>query len=126
MHSPSPAFPIAVLAGLAEQDILAMDNGMIRFEPTSRMAEIKVPDGVEMQWISAEQSNSSVIVGDVAIIKMFRRVTDGPHPEAEMGRYLTENGFANTPALLGEVVRVDPEWHAACAGDRAGICPQPG
>ena len=82
---------------------------MIRFEPTSRMAEIKVPDGVEMQWISAEQSNSSVVVGDIAIIKMFRRVTDGPHPEAEMGRYLTENGFANTPALLGEVVRVDPD-----------------
>ena len=82
---------------------------MIRFEPTSRMADITVPDGVEMHWISAEQSNSSVIVGDVAIIKMFRRVTDGPHPEAEMGRYLTENGFANTPALLGEVVRVDPD-----------------
>jgi maltose alpha-D-glucosyltransferase/alpha-amylase len=50
-----------------------------------------------------------VVVGDIAIIKMFRRVTDGPHPEAEMGRYLTENGFANTPALLGEVVRVDPD-----------------
>jgi maltose alpha-D-glucosyltransferase/alpha-amylase len=53
-----PAFPIAVLAGLAEEDILVTDNGMIRFEPTSRMAEIKVPDAVEMQWISAEQSNS--------------------------------------------------------------------
>ena len=104
-----PAFPIAVLAGLAEEDILVTDSGMIRFEPTSRMAEITVPDGVEMQWISAEQSNSSVVVGDIAIIKMFRRVTDGPHPEAEMGRYLTENGFANTPALLGEVVRVDPD-----------------
>jgi len=104
-----PAFPLAVLAGLAQKDIIAIDHGMIRFEPTSRMAEISVPDGVEMNWISAEQSNSSVIVGDIAIIKMFRRVTDGPHPEAEMGRYLTENGFANTPALLGEVVRVDPE-----------------
>jgi maltose alpha-D-glucosyltransferase / alpha-amylase len=104
-----PAFPRAVLAGLAQNDIFAIERGMIRFEPTSRMAEISVPDDVEMQWISAEQSNSSVIVGDIAIIKMFRRVTDGPHPEAEMGRYLTENGFASTPALLGEVVRVDPD-----------------
>jgi maltose alpha-D-glucosyltransferase/alpha-amylase len=104
-----PAFPLAVLIGLAQKDIYAIDTGMIRFEPTSRMADITVPDGVEMQWISAEQSNSSVIVGDIAIIKLFRRVTDGPHPEAEMGRYLTENGFANTPALLGEVVRVDSD-----------------
>jgi maltose alpha-D-glucosyltransferase / alpha-amylase len=104
-----PALPLAVLAGLAQKDIIAMDRGMIRFEPTSRMADIVVPDDVEMNWISAEQSNSSVIVGDIAIIKMFRRVTDGPHPEAEMGRHLTEQGFANTPALLGEIVRVDPD-----------------
>ncbi|WP_428489853.1 maltose alpha-D-glucosyltransferase [Rhodopila sp.] len=103
-----PAFPIAILAGLAQKDIIAIDRGMIRFEPTSRIAEINVPDDVEMNWVSAEQSNSSVIVGDIAIIKMFRRVTDGPHPEAEMSRHLTEQGFANTPALLGEVVRVDP------------------
>jgi maltose alpha-D-glucosyltransferase/alpha-amylase len=104
-----PAFPRAVLAGLANRDHVAIDKGMIRFEPTSRMADITVPADVEMIWISAEQSNSSVIVGDIAIIKMFRRVTDGPHPEAEMGRYLTENGFASTPALLGEVVRVEPD-----------------
>jgi maltose alpha-D-glucosyltransferase/alpha-amylase len=68
-----------------------------------------VPPDAEMNWISVEQSNSSVIVGDVAIIKLFRRVTDGPHPEAEMGRYLTEQGYAAIPALLGEVVRVDPD-----------------
>jgi maltose alpha-D-glucosyltransferase/alpha-amylase len=104
-----PSFPLAILAGLAQKDIIAMDRGMIRFEPTARIAEIEVPADVEMNWVSAEQSNSSVIVGNIAIIKLFRRVTDGPHPEAEMSRYLTEQGFASTPALLGEVVRVDPD-----------------
>jgi len=103
------AFPLAILAGLAQRDIIVIDRGMIRFEPTSRMAGIEVPADVDVHWLSAEQSNSSVIVGDIAIIKMFRRVTAGPHPEAEMGRYLTEQGFTNTPALLGEVVRVDPD-----------------
>ena len=96
-----PGFPLAVLSGLAQKDIIAIERGMIRFEPTSRMAEISVPDDVEMHWISAEQSNSSVIVGDIAIIKMFRRVTDGPHPEAEMGRYLTEQGFRQHAGAAG-------------------------
>jgi maltose alpha-D-glucosyltransferase / alpha-amylase len=104
-----PGFALGVLSGLAQHDVIATEHGVVRFEPTSRMKDIVVPDGVEMHWISAEQSNSSVIVGDVAIIKMFRRVTNGPHPEAEMGRYLTEQGFAHTPALLGEVVRIDPK-----------------
>ena len=30
-------------------------------------------------------------------------------PQTEMTRYLTERGFANTPALFGELVRVDAE-----------------
>jgi maltose alpha-D-glucosyltransferase/alpha-amylase len=50
-----------------------------------------------------------MVVGDVAMLKLFRRIAAGPHPEAEMGRYLTEQGFANIAPLLGEVVRVDPD-----------------
>ncbi len=83
--------------------------GEIRFEPTSRMAEVVVSPDAEMKWLTVEQSNSSMIVGDVAMLKLFRRVTTGPHPEAEMGRYLTEQGFANIAPLLGEVVRVDAD-----------------
>ncbi len=102
-------FARGVLAGLTQSDVIIAERGVLRFEPTSRVAEIVVPADVEMQWISVEQSNSSVIVGDIAIVKLFRRVSDGPHPEAEMGRYLTDQGYANVPALLGEVVRVDPD-----------------
>ncbi len=98
-----------MLAGLAQDDVIVAERGVLRFEPTSRMAEISVPPDAEMHWISVEQSNSSVIVGDIAIVKLFRRVSDGPHPEAEMGRYLTDQGYANVPALLGEVVRIDPD-----------------
>ncbi|HEX4171837.1 MAG TPA: putative maltokinase, partial [Acetobacteraceae bacterium] len=100
-----PEFATAVLAGLAARN----HGGEIRFEPTSRMADIVVPPDVEMSWLSVEQSNSSMIVGDIAMLKLFRRVASGPHPEAEMGRYLTEHGYANIPPLLGEVVRVDPD-----------------
>ncbi|HET7882082.1 MAG TPA: maltose alpha-D-glucosyltransferase [Acetobacteraceae bacterium] len=98
-------FPLAILDGLANK----ATAGEIHFEPTSRMADVTVTPDVEMQWLSVEQSNSSMIVGDVAMLKLFRRVSTGPHPEAEMGRYLTEQGFANIAPLLGEVVRVDPE-----------------
>jgi len=73
------------------------------------MASTTVPPDAEMSWLSVEQSNSSMIIGDVAILKLFRRVASGPHPEGEMGRYLTEQGFANIAPLLGEVVRVDPD-----------------
>jgi trehalose synthase-fused probable maltokinase len=39
-----------------------------------------------------EQSNSSVVFRDLSVLKVLRRLEDGPHPEAEVGRLLTENG----------------------------------
>jgi maltose alpha-D-glucosyltransferase/alpha-amylase len=100
------AFAHAVMAGFSEGRCIATEDGEIRFETTARAQEVSVDPDVEIHWLSAEQSNSSLIIGSVAMLKIFRRVVGGPHPEAEMGRYLTEHGFANTPPLLGEVVRV--------------------
>jgi maltose alpha-D-glucosyltransferase/alpha-amylase len=104
-----PELARAVMNGLAQSRVVETTAGAIRFEPTSRMRDIGVPPDVELNWLSAEQSNSSLIVGDIAMLKLFRRIASGQHPEAEMGRYLTEQGFANTPALLGEVVRVEAD-----------------
>ncbi len=100
-----PVFARAVMRGFAEGARLPVGNGEIRFEPTERMGGALPAGDAEITWLSAEQSNSSLIVGDVAMVKLFRRLVAGPHPEAEMGRYLTEQGFAHTPALLGEMVR---------------------
>lgn len=50
----------------------------------------------------AEQSNTSIIAGDRAIVKLFRTLQTGIHPDVEVTRFLTTRaGFANTPRLLG-------------------------
>ena len=67
---------------------------------------LRQPENAPVLWLTAEQSNSSLIVDDAVMLKLFRKVSAGMHPEAEMSRYLTAQGFANTPPLLGEVVRV--------------------
>jgi maltose alpha-D-glucosyltransferase/alpha-amylase len=103
------ALPIAVLRALALSAVQPLANGEIRFLPTARLAEIAIPRKPEIRRLSAEQSNSSLIIGDLAVFKLVRRVFPGVHPEAEMGRYLTEQGFANTAPLFGEVTRYDPD-----------------
>ncbi|HEX9534801.1 MAG TPA: malto-oligosyltrehalose trehalohydrolase, partial [Stellaceae bacterium] len=51
---------------------------------------------------SAEQSNTSIRIGDGAILKVIRKLESGVHPELEVGRFLTETaGFTATPSLLG-------------------------
>jgi maltose alpha-D-glucosyltransferase/alpha-amylase len=57
---------------------------------------------LEPSILRREQSNTSVVFGDRAILKFFRRVTEGLNPDLEIGRFLTEKaGFANTPPLAG-------------------------
>ena len=102
-----PSFTRAILDGFRDTSEIPSADGTLRFEPTTRMREIEIAPDAPINWLSAEQSNSSLIVGEAAMLKLFRRVVSGPHPEAEMGRYLTEHGYANTPPLLGEMVRVD-------------------
>ena len=95
-----------LMAGLSASTVIPLPNdGELRFLPTSRLADLTVPDNPEIRRLSAEQSNSSLVYGDAAVLKIIRHVSEGIHPEAEMTRYLTERGFGNTAPLLGEVTR---------------------
>jgi maltose alpha-D-glucosyltransferase/alpha-amylase len=48
------------------------------------------------------------MIGRDVIVKLYRRLQPGIHPEVEVGRFLTEvGGFANTPALLGSLEWLD-------------------
>jgi maltose alpha-D-glucosyltransferase/alpha-amylase len=84
-------------------------TGKVCFRPTSKLVALDIPASAEVRRSNLEQSNSSVIIGQQAIIKLFRRPQRGPHPEAEMGRYLTEQGYPHIAALLGEIVQLDHE-----------------
>ncbi len=100
------AFAMAILKLLDGGAPIPLADGEIRFEPTSRMAELDLPPGAEIRRFSAEQSNSSLVVGDAIVLKIVRHVLAGVHPEGEMTRFLTEKGFGNIAPLFGEVVRV--------------------
>jgi maltose alpha-D-glucosyltransferase / alpha-amylase len=99
--------PLVVLRALAVSAVRQLADGELRFVPTVRLGEIDMRRQPEIRRLSAEQSNSSLIIGDMAVFKLVRRVFPGIHPEAEMARYLTERGFAHTAPLLGEVTRYD-------------------
>lgn len=69
------------------------------------------PPGSSSAWpIGAEQSNSSLVLDDDVIIKLFRRVEAGPNPDLEVNRMLTSEGFPFVPAQVGEIsYEADPD-----------------
>ena len=102
-----PGFARRILGALANAARVETADGAIVFEPVNKNETVlRQPENAPVNWLSAEQSNSSLIVNDAVMLKIFRKVSPGMHPETEMSRHLTAQGFANTPPMLGEVVRV--------------------
>ena len=101
------ALPRAIMAWLHERATITTQEGEIRCLGEPGIDALPDMGQAPIRWLATEQSNSSLIIGNVAMIKLIRRISPGVHPEAEMTRRLTFCGFANTPQLLGEIVRVD-------------------
>jgi maltokinase len=82
-------------------------EGTIEFRPIEGFASLG-RELLDARPVGAEQSNTSVVFDDEAILKVFRRLEPGINPELEMLRFLTEHGFANIAALGG--------WYAYSGG----------
>lgn len=80
-------------------------KGIIAFQPEPALKTMAWTHPVSAERFPGEQSNSSVVLGEKAVLKLIRRVAPGNSPEVEMTRHLGRCGFKNTPLLLGEVQR---------------------
>jgi maltokinase len=72
-------------------------------------------EGRGLRAMGVEQSNSSVVVDDRHVLKLYRRLEAGPNPELEMLRALGGRGFAHAPSLEGELEHREPPVEATLA-----------
>ncbi|WP_205544138.1 maltose alpha-D-glucosyltransferase [Rubrobacter indicoceani] len=102
-----------VVRAMGEETDLSMGEGKVRFRKTGRYKEIfgdQDLSEVPVRKASVEQSNTSVIIGERAMMKAYRRLQPGENPEIEIGRYLTEAaGFRHTPPLVGTIEYEGPD-----------------
>ena len=73
----------------------------VRFVGTSDPADIPVDE--TSLALTAEQSNTSLVFGDAAIMKTFRRLEPGLNPDIEIHAELTRLGARHIAKLLGHV-----------------------
>jgi maltokinase len=62
-----------------------------------------LPIGEASLALSGEQSNTSLVFGDQAILKVFRRLEPGLNPDIEIHHALTELGARHVARLLGDL-----------------------
>ena len=88
----------------------------LEFKPTSRLSDKPLRPPEHIRAVETEQSNSTALVDNDYVVKIYRKLESGINPEIEVGWFLTEvAGFANTPALLGSVELVEGDKTSAIA-----------
>jgi maltokinase len=90
---------VAALVGSAEPGMSWLDRSW--FNPRQSVAVF-----------SGEQSNTNLLIGGSALIKVFRRLEPGPNLDAEM--LATLNGSGYTPALYGVLSHAGTDLAMAC------------
>ncbi len=76
-------------------------GGLVRF--TRYVDADDIPVDEPSLVMPGEQSNTSMIFGDTAIMKVFRRLQPGVNPDIEVQGELSRLGAANIARLLGSV-----------------------
>ncbi|MGC5698624.1 maltose alpha-D-glucosyltransferase [Pseudomonas sp. NFXW11] len=99
------SFVHEVLQALQAQSRLESAAGTLYFEGSEGLPALGLTAESEVRYLSAEQSNSSVVVRGRLVLKLIRRLSAGVHPELEMSAFLTAAGFTHIAPLYGSVRR---------------------
>ncbi|HEX5040359.1 MAG TPA: hypothetical protein VFW95_09510 [Candidatus Limnocylindria bacterium] len=84
------------------------------------------PAAVTERRMQVEQSNTSVVIGETLMLKLYRLLEPGENPDLEVGAFLTDAGFADTPAVAGVLRYVTDGGQPAAAAMLQAFVPSTG
>ena len=95
-------FWLLLYNALASGSAIPGQRGQVESFQTEVFPKLSENLSFDISVHGGEQSNTSAILGNQVILKLFRRIDQGENPDLEIGRYLTEQtGLACVPQVGG-------------------------
>jgi maltokinase len=94
-----PARLLELVLRMDRGDEIEAAEGTLGFHRANGVATVGEDSSVRA--IGVEQSNSSLVIDDQIVLKVFRKLEPGINPELEMLRFLTAHSFPNIAPLHG-------------------------
>jgi maltokinase len=98
-----------VYDAIVDSELMRELVGLMRGDVTLQLQQANVcfhggddlPEPTTLRPMGVEQSNSSVVLDEELVLKLYRRIEPGMNPELEILRFLTERAFEHIAALEG-------------------------
>ena len=118
----------AIVRAIGERAELRGERGSFICSRTDAFTELlpsaqRSIDALGERRLRVEQSNTSVVLGDRLILKLYRLLEPGENPDLEVSAFLTDVGFADTPAVAGAMAYAEQGGDAGRCGDAPGLRP---
>jgi maltose alpha-D-glucosyltransferase/alpha-amylase len=95
------------------------EKGAIRTQPTDAFDDLHKTEEpcAEVRRLGVEQSNTSIILGESFVFKLYRKIEEGINPDVEMSLFLTEKGrFDCIAKVAGTMQYTDGAGREATVG----------
>jgi maltose alpha-D-glucosyltransferase/alpha-amylase len=109
-----PDFIKTLLAAMHTGKSITQTENRLECDSSAAFRQMPLPETDKITLPNPEQSNTTAIVDRTCVVKIFRKINDGVHPEIEIGQFLIEKtGYKNVPDLLGSIELVEGEQRSA-------------
>lgn len=93
----------ALITAIADGAELRGTRGRFRCSRTDALGDLHGGADLAERSLRVEQSNTSVVLGETLILKLYRLLEPGLNPDIEVSRFLTDAGFGDTPPVAGAI-----------------------
>jgi maltose alpha-D-glucosyltransferase/alpha-amylase len=113
-----PTFCSGLFAVIAGRRRIRGARSAIVGQPTRALRDLRL-QGADLPGAipsRVDQSNSSAVLGERVVLKLYRRLESGTNPDLEVGQFVTERAAGAVPAVVGSLeYRAGGEAPAALA-----------
>ncbi|HEY2747562.1 MAG TPA: putative maltokinase, partial [Polyangia bacterium] len=95
--------PARLMESIKRRTTLVGEKGQLAPQAMRAFKEVAGGDPLVPRPSEFEQTNSSVLIGDKMLLKIYRQIEPGPNPELELGRFFTDRGAKHMSRMLAGV-----------------------
>ncbi|MGI8999260.1 MAG: phosphotransferase [Candidatus Limnocylindria bacterium] len=121
----------AIVRAIADDIEIPTERGRFSCARTDALEELlpsphEAAEVLGERRLQVEQSNTSVMLGERLILKLYRLLEAGESPDLEVSAFLTDVGFADTPAVAGAMTYAPGDGEPAAAAMLQAFVPSTG